>query len=173
MHTGDRLDLSPSLVIGGFIFRSLLSTGVFIHGRGPGNIEPMGHYCRICGRYRPNESFSGRGHRMHVCKKCSQLPREVRSRREALDEIWGFLEQSNISDNNIRRLSLLAESADPEVREMASIVHAIGKAHPGRRRPFKKIRANHPALWQRILEGASLKSGNLKSGPARLSGITQ
>ncbi len=125
---------------------------MFIHGRGPGNIEPMGHYCRICGRYRPNESFSGRGHRMHVCKKCSQLPREVRSRREALDEIWGFLEQSNISDNNIRRLSLLAESADPEVREMASIVHAIGKAHPGRRRRYKKIRANHPELWQRIVQ---------------------
>ena len=64
----------------------------------------------------------------------------------------GFLDQSIISEKNIRRLSLLAESADPEVREMASIVHAIGKAHPGRRRRYKKIRADHPELWQRIVK---------------------
>ena len=61
-------------------------------------------------------------------------------------------DQSIISEKNIRRLSLLAESADPEVREMASIVHAIGKAHPGRRRRYKKIRADHPELWQRIVK---------------------
>ena len=35
---------------------------------------------------------------------------------------------------------------------MASIVHAIGKAHPGRRRRYKKIRADHPELWQRIVK---------------------
>src|SRR5271166_6323974 len=26
----------------------------------------MPHYCRICGRDRPNEKFSGRGHRDHL-----------------------------------------------------------------------------------------------------------
>src|SRR5437867_8523715 len=112
----------------------------------------MGHYCRICSRYRPNESFSGRGYKIHVCKKCSRLPGEVRFRIEALDEICGFLNQSIISDLNLRRLSLLAESPDSKVREMTSIVHAIGKAHPGRRRRYKKIRADHPELWQKILE---------------------
>jgi hypothetical protein len=112
----------------------------------------MGHYCRICGCDRPNQSFSGRGHRNHVCKKCSQLPGEVRFRIEALAEIWGFLAQSVISDKNIHRLSVLSESSDPEVREMASIVHAIGKAHAGRRRRYKKIRADHPKLWQMILQ---------------------
>lgn len=32
-----------------------------------------GHYWRICGRNRPNEKFSGKGHKIHVCKECSRL----------------------------------------------------------------------------------------------------
>jgi len=36
----------------------------------------MGHYCKICGRQRPNEKFSGKGHHIHVCKDCMQLPKE-------------------------------------------------------------------------------------------------
>lgn len=31
----------------------------------------MGHYCRICGRTRANEKFSGKGHKNHICKDCS------------------------------------------------------------------------------------------------------
>ena len=31
-----------------------------------------GHYCRICGRYRANEKFSGKGHRQHICKDCNR-----------------------------------------------------------------------------------------------------
>ncbi len=29
-----------------------------------------GHYCRGCGRYRANEKFSGKGHKLHICKDC-------------------------------------------------------------------------------------------------------
>ncbi|RXI96569.1 hypothetical protein DS745_22970 [Anaerobacillus alkaliphilus] len=29
-----------------------------------------GHYCFVCGRYRANEKFSGKGHRQHICKDC-------------------------------------------------------------------------------------------------------
>lgn len=31
----------------------------------------MGHYCRICGRTRANEKFSGKGHKNRICKDCS------------------------------------------------------------------------------------------------------
>ena len=31
----------------------------------------MGHYCRICGRTRANEKFSGKGHASHICKDCA------------------------------------------------------------------------------------------------------
>jgi hypothetical protein len=34
--------------------------------------KPHGHYCRICGEYKANEKFSGRGHAAHICKACAK-----------------------------------------------------------------------------------------------------
>ncbi len=71
----------------------------------------MGHYCRICGRSRPNERFSGRGHRIRVCKACQKLPRAAREYIEIMDELSGYLDQSNVSPkgsvkNNFAELAL-------------------------------------------------------------------
>lgn len=38
-----------------------------------------GHYCRICGEYKANEKFTGKGHARHICKKCQSLPDEVKA----------------------------------------------------------------------------------------------
>lgn len=38
------------------------------------------------------------------------------------------------------------------MREMASLVFAIGKAHPRRRKRYRAIKANHPELWQRMVQ---------------------
>jgi|SRR5438876_790449 len=35
-----------------------------------------GHHCRICGRVRPNEQFPGKGHKIHVCKRCQRVPKK-------------------------------------------------------------------------------------------------
>lgn len=35
--------------------------------------RPQGHYCKICGQYKANEKFSGKGHATHICKTCSCL----------------------------------------------------------------------------------------------------
>ena len=43
--------------------------------------KPHGYYCKVCGSYRPNEQFSGKGRKQHICKKCMQLPQEERKRR--------------------------------------------------------------------------------------------
>ena len=48
----------------------------------------MSHYCKICGEYKSNESFSGRGHAAHICKKCAKLPKEVRDERTTLNRIY-------------------------------------------------------------------------------------
>jgi len=32
--------------------------------------KKQGHYCRICGEYKANEKFSGKGHAQHICKDC-------------------------------------------------------------------------------------------------------
>ena len=29
-----------------------------------------GHYSKVCGEYKSNESFSGKGHVLHICKEC-------------------------------------------------------------------------------------------------------
>ena len=38
-----------------------------------------GHYCRICGDYKPNEKFSGKGHARHICKACTKLSVDQRN----------------------------------------------------------------------------------------------
>ena len=41
--------------------------------------KQQGHYCRICGEYKANEKFNGKGHARHICKKCQSLPEEVKT----------------------------------------------------------------------------------------------
>lgn len=41
----------------------------------------QGHYCRICGRHRANEKFSGKGHAQHICKDCAREQKAHRRQR--------------------------------------------------------------------------------------------
>ena len=82
----------------------------------------MGHYCRICGRERPNEQFSGKGHKIHVCKRCKARPKSERQAIEDKDDIFAFLEQSHISEKNVAHLERMAKSGNPQVASVAAIV---------------------------------------------------
>jgi rubredoxin len=66
----------------------------------------MGHYCRICGRVRPNEKFSGKGHKNHICKQCASKPKEKIKAIEQKEEIFGYLKQSRTSEKNIEVIKL-------------------------------------------------------------------
>lgn len=112
----------------------------------------MGHYCRMCGRMRPNERFSGHGHKVHICKQCQKLPKAERDRRDALDELDGFAAQSNISQKNIKRLHQLCESADTEVRNQASLLLEIARVKPHKRRRLKYLAQNKPDLFKRFVQ---------------------
>lgn len=46
-----------------------------------------GHYCWACGRIRPNERFSGGGHKQHVCCDCQKLGSEELAYRQAVRDI--------------------------------------------------------------------------------------
>lgn len=71
----------------------------------------MGHYCRICGRTRSNEKFSGKGHKNHVCKDCSGKSgkkaeeRILKEDKQAVDDfvsLFGVLvdsEQTSFDDS--------------------------------------------------------------------------
>ena len=110
----------------------------------------MGHYCRICGRVRPNEKFSGKGHKTYVCKDCAKLPREEREAFEFTEEISGFLRQSNISKKNIVHLRVLSRFKNEAVAKLAAVVLEVALVKPHRRRRLKMLARERPDLLERL-----------------------
>ena len=109
-----------------------------------------GHYCRICGRYRANEKFSGKGHKIHICKDCARLPREERTAIEQEGEITGFLKQSNISQANITRLKTLATSPNSEIARLSRLVLEIARIHPQKKGRLGFLAREHKDLLAQL-----------------------
>ena len=112
----------------------------------------MGHYCRICGRTRPNEKFSGKGHKIHVCKECARKPKEERDVIEQKEEIFNYLKQSHISKKNVSRLKVLASSSNPKIAELASIVFEVARVKPYKKRRLKVLGRERRDLLQKLEE---------------------
>jgi len=89
-----------------------------------------GHYCRICGNVKSNESFSGKGHKTHVCKKCASLPKEKRKFLKAQDHVYSLFGQSHITDRNVSTLRQLAASESTQISQMATPMLEIVQAAP-------------------------------------------
>ncbi len=115
----------------------------------------MGHYCRICRRERPNEQFSGKGHKIHVCKRCQAKPKSERRAIEDQDDFFGFLKQSHISEKNVTRLGQMAKSDNPQVASLAAIVLEVARIKPYKTRRLKFLAQKHPELLRK-LEDAGL-----------------
>lgn len=116
----------------------------------------MGHCCRICGRIKPNEAFSGKGHRTRVCKECLQTPKESRENIEQESEIFGFLEQSHISKKNVIRLKTLASSSNPKIAELAAIVLEVAQVRPYKKRRLGILAKERRDLLQKLEEAGLL-----------------
>lgn len=99
----------------------------------------MGHYCRICGCLRANEQFSGKGHKIHVCKRCQRLPK---SKRRAIEDRDDIMQQSHISKKNVARLEQLAKSETLQVASLAAIVLEVARVTPYKRRSMAIIAMN-------------------------------
>ena len=112
----------------------------------------MGHYCRICGRERANEKFSGKGHRLHVCKDCQKLPLAEREKIEIEGEVAGFIQQSRISQKNLKRLAELSGHADAGIRHLAGLVRRVASISEGKRKRWGKVLALDPALYRECLD---------------------
>jgi hypothetical protein len=110
----------------------------------------MGHYCRICGRERPHEQLSGKGHKIHVCKRCQAKPKAERRAIEDQDDIFGFLKQSHISEKNVIRLGQMAKSDNPQVASLAEIVLEVAQIKPYKTRRLKFLAQKHPELLRRL-----------------------
>jgi len=120
----------------------------------------MGHYRRICGRERPNEQFSGKGHKIHVCKRCKVRPKSEHQAIEGKDDIFAFLEQSHISEKNVAHLERMAKSGNPQVASLAAIVLDVARIKPYKTRRLKFLAHKYPELL-----GSSLKLNACVNAP--------
>ena len=53
-------------------------------------MKKQGHYCKICGEYKANEKFSGKGHAVHICKSCASMYVEDRNQEMTLTRIMNL-----------------------------------------------------------------------------------
>lgn len=92
------------------------------------NQKPQGHYCKVCGTYKANEKFSGKGHAAHICKSCMKLPPAERSEQMTLGKIEGMAFR-HLSEGEIKWLRGKMNDQRPEVREAATEAHRIKFPH--------------------------------------------
>jgi hypothetical protein len=90
----------------------------------------QGHYCAVCGFNRPNEAFSGGGHKDHCCRECSKLDADERVfRREAnnLDHLLRW-EAPTIPKNKRQQFESFLRHENERVRRYAQKLLAEDRA---------------------------------------------
>ena len=85
-------------------------------------VKKHGHYCKVCGECKSNESFSGSGHAAHICKKCVALPAAQRSEEMILTKPWNLPWQ--LSTQQRDWLKGLQNDSRPEVASTAKELYA-------------------------------------------------
>ena len=85
--------------------------------------KPQGHYCKICGERKSNESFSGKGHAAHICKACSRLSPQQQAEQMTLNRL-SELPMRYLSNTEVKWLKNRISDHRPAVRELAREVYA-------------------------------------------------
>lgn len=80
-------------------------------------MKKHGHYCKICGEYKANEKFSGKGHANHICKACASLPAEKKAELETINRIHNL--PLRLNDEQKKWLKNRTKDDRPAVRAMA------------------------------------------------------
>ena len=101
--------------------------------------KKSGHYCWACGQHRPNEKFSGKGHKNHLCKECSHESKNTLDEILHTSDISGFWNQKHISKKNIGRLRSLSKSPINDVSELAKVVLEVALKFPYKKKRIKRI----------------------------------
>ena len=89
--------------------------------------RPHGHYCKVCGEYKANEKFSGKGHAAHICKACARLPPEKQAEEMALNRLYNLPWQ--LSKEQRKWLENRRHDRRPEVREAAQEQYDMRFSH--------------------------------------------
>ena len=76
-----------------------------------------GHYCKVCGEYKANEKFSGKGHAAHICKSCASLSPEKQAEQMTVNRLLNL--PWRLSKEQISWLKNRMKDKRPEVRALA------------------------------------------------------
>ena len=103
--------------------------------------KKCGHYCKVCGEYKANERFSGRGHAAHICKKCAALPAAQRSEDMTLTKLWNLPWQLSALQRDW--LKGLRNDSRPEVSSTARELYADRFPYAARNERKKQLQISH------------------------------
>ncbi len=103
--------------------------------------RPRGHYCKICGEYKANEKFSGKGHAAHICKACSRLSAAEKAAAMDMDRLMGF-PMRLLSEGEKKWLKAKMKDDYPEVAETAREVFDTCFPHAERNAMKKQLVIN-------------------------------
>ena len=78
------------------------------------------------------------------------MPKDEREATEQTDEIFGFMNQSHISEKNVARLKALVSSPNAHIADLADIVLQIAEIKPHKRRRMQVLAQERPDLLQRV-----------------------
>ncbi len=103
--------------------------------------RPHGHYCKICGEYKANEKFSGKGHAAHICKACSRLSAAEKAAAMDMNRLMNF-PMRRLSDSEKKWLQAKMHDKSPEVADTAREVYNVCFPHVERNAMKKQLVIN-------------------------------
>ena len=103
--------------------------------------RPHGHYCKICGEYKANEKFSGKGHAAHICKACSKLSAAEKAEAMTINRLMNF-PMGRLSESDKKWLENRVHDRRPEVAELAREVYNAHFPYAERNRRKKQLIIN-------------------------------
>ena len=83
--------------------------------------HPQGHCCKICGQYKANEKFSGKGHATHICKTCSKLSAAEKAEAQTITRLSNL--HGRLNDGEKKWLENRVRDRRPEVAALAREVY--------------------------------------------------
>ena len=103
--------------------------------------RPHGHYCKICGQYKANEKFSGKGHAVHICKACSSLGTAEKAVTMDMNRLMSF-PMRRLSDSEKKWMQGKMHDKCPKVADTAREVYNVCFPYAERNAMKKQLAIN-------------------------------
>jgi len=124
----------------------------------------MGHFCYYCGKSKPNEAFSGKGHRRHLCRVCHSIPAAEREESELWGRLHDLMDQSNISKKNIIWLKSLLKHSNQSIQMHAQLILHVAEVAPFRKKRYQIIADSSGELMQLCVDAGLLYEPDFDCG---------